>query len=365
MKKHNIVIISTATCITLAATPAAFFLVKNEINKGENFNIEWNKYMDKDSNGIVTNEPQFLDFTQVAKDHGWSGNQLEYTVYEKAREFGDEFYKEWYNGLSLELFTKEQIEGKDGVTELFCNSERQALMLYTVCWGHFWNMYLQQGKEIPEFHDYNAKFFNLSYNQGFPVPLKNKVTIRGSDENYLHSALSKVNSPINLTTYHGVEFMETEIYKQLKPYIKETKNGKYDFTNLVNKVFTSPGYLSTSMYSNTAFSYSNGMDWSNPNVQDDREVIGPDNPPFKVPVVFKINVPENAKGVAFVSNFHWLDKDDCFPPMTPYYDMNGEAQLLIDKNSSFRITKTYVEDGIQVLEMTMLNKTGNNITNNK
>ena len=49
--------------------------------------------------------------------------------------------------------------------------------------------------------------------------------IRGNDYKYLESALLKAIAPKQMIVYHGVEYMETEFYEQLKPYIQQTNSG--------------------------------------------------------------------------------------------------------------------------------------------
>lgn len=355
MSKKLKVVFSLLASATILSVPLITMVAVNENNKGFSFVINYDDYKNQHiSENQGNQETKFLDFYSIAVENGWKANLLKEIVYSNSNAFGNKYYKDWYDSLSFAPFTEEEIQGKDGISDLWCTSEKQALFMYTVCWGHFWNMYLQQGLPIPEFSNYNAKFFDLPYGQGIDIPDDNQVSIRGSDVDFLTSALEKATCPINLTVYHGVEFMETKIYEQLAPYIIENEDGTYDFSNLVDKEFTSPGFLSTTTYAKIAFQYSNGMDWNDPEYQDNPDITGPDKPPFKVPTMFKINILENTKGVAYVSDFHYLDEENKFPDKNSNYDLNPESQLLIKKDSRFKISATSIKNGVQIVEMTMI-----------
>ena len=141
---------------------------------------------------------------------------------------------------------------------------------------------------------------------------------------------SSAFAPLNLIVYHGVEFMETEF----KSMLGFSENEKVDF-NLIKTgtIIQNYGFLSTTTDYNNASKFSVGHNW----IDDILE------PPLNEPCIFKIKIPYLSQGVAYVSGFDINNKFS-----------NEDAQLLIKRNSKFRIDKVSKIDDKNILEMTMI-----------
>lgn len=232
--------------------------------------------------------------------------------------------KDWLNSLSDDSF---EIQN-NRIKSLFCTSETQAILLYCNMWGSFWNEPLHNGKE-PEDTRLTNSIFDANLFQC------DDNLIRGSDYKYLESAISKGQSPnFDLYVYHGVEYMENNIYKQLEPFI----NGD-NFSGCIGKKFNSPGFISTTTNKNYCIEFSNGYNWNTDQFE----------PPFKTNVVFKILVPKNTNGVAYISGQR-LTKHRTLS----ICHTNVENQFVINMNRDYLVTGVDKIDNTQILEVTLL-----------
>ncbi len=202
----------------------------------------------------------------------------------------------WYNSLTNASWNYQ--DGK--LQNYFCNSEQQAIALYSWNTGDYWNAPLHQGLEptnqwrvLPNFGNSNA------------------LEIRGSDYKYMSSGLQKSVFPKDIVTYHGVEGIEVEFLDQLFPYMERESNGLWNYDNCVGKVITSNGFISTTLDKEYALNY------MNPNEEG----------PLKTQSLFKIHINKGYRGAAFLANFKFAN----FP------GISYENQILIDLNCKFRI----------------------------
>ena len=278
-----------------------------------------------------TNNIQYIDIWQYLRDL-YPKYIVDNKVSEKTIELSNDvflsYYRDWIDSLSLSEWDKDA----NGIIEnLYCNSERQAIALYGVCWGHFWNIYLHKQQTPPDAM-VNRRFINLP-NLGD----KQEFAVRGSDYTYIDKALSRAQAPTNLIVYHGVEFMENEFWDQLQPFIKYQEDQKqYDYSNCVGQEITSYGFLSTTTDKMIAINFSNGEDWT----QDTPTFT----PPLKENAIFKIKIDKDQEGVGYISRFDIIDGL-----------WKGEDQFLIKTNSKFKIEKVTKENDVNVFELTMIN----------
>ena len=190
----------------------------------------------------------------------------------------------------------------------YYSSEEQTSNLYAINSGNFWNEPLHK-QQIPQNGNWLLK--NLDK--------KTPHEIRGNDYKYLESALLKAIAPKQMIVYHGVEYMETEFYEQLKPYIQQTNSG-YDYQKCVGKTIESYGFISTSLSFKIAYRF---LNW----VPSTRNVM--EHNPLKEPVIMVINIPKGYVGAAFLGNFNFagIKADQWYP----------ENQVLINRNCKFLI----------------------------
>lgn len=93
------------------------------------------------------------------------------------------------------------------------------------------------------------------------------------------------------------------------------------------------GFLSTTTNYNNALKFSVGHNWID-------DILGPS---LDDPYIFKIKIPYLSHDVAYISGF---DINNNFS--------NEDAQLLIKRNSKFRIDKVSKIEDKNILEMTMI-----------
>ncbi len=327
-------IFSVSLSIGLVSVPIAACITYNK----------YKNYVIPTVNYDLYKEPNnYLDFNNFSND-GLIISKL-------AAKYTEQFYLDWFNSLTINQWDENQIYTPEQISNLSCNSERQALQLFANNWGYFWNYYLHQQQTPPD------KLYNSSYfKRILPlIPEANKVKILGSDYKYIDLALDKAKAPLNLTVYHGVEFMETEFYNQLQDNIIRQPDGKYDYTNCVGKTITSHGWLATSVIADYAKNWSDGSNFTD-------DIITDNEPPLKDYVCFKINIPKDSPGVASIEGLplmNWTKANFDYPNFYAI-DQNWEGQTLIKRNTSFTIqnvTKEYNSrlGTINVFEM-ILNK---------
>ncbi|MDE6289312.1 MAG: hypothetical protein K2L64_00940, partial [Ureaplasma sp.] len=108
-------------------------------------------------------------------------------------------------------------------------------------------------------------------------------------------------------------------YTQLQSYITQNSDGSYDYSKCVGQKLTSYGFLSTTFDKAMAENFCRGYNW----------IDGSYNPPLKENFIFKIYIPANINGTAFVSYYDLMGKE------------NLDDQILIDRNSEYQILKNY------------------------
>ena len=309
MNKKIVLITSLLTCFVIIVPSITLGVLSSTYKKHNNsispFNTEYNNeyYIDlfkhnQKLKSIVDSNTRF--------------NNL-------SKKFGHYMSLDWLNSLNSNDWNRDK---NGNILDLYCSSETQALALYVNCWGDFWNIELHQNK-VPT---------NKEHVMQGQICNGEVMKIRGSDYKYIESSLQRSCLSVNTITYHGVEFMENEFYDQLKDYITGNDEEGYDYSNCVGKTITSYGFISTTLNYNAAITWSSGWDWIN----------YVDNPPLREPFIFKIFIPKNLMGVAYISD----------------YNLNGtnnvENQIIINRNSKFKILKWYRENGINIFEVELI-----------
>ncbi|WP_156940235.1 ADP-ribosyltransferase [Mycoplasmoides alvi] len=240
-------------------------------------------------------------------------------------------FKKWYKNLSNDKWFKDK---NYNYINYFCKSEQQAIGLYAVGWGMFWNEGLHAGKvNLP-----NCNFFESTLDSNAPH------LIRGNDYKLVEKALDKAIYPWDDVVWHGCEYMETEFYDQLKPYINfDANTNSYDYTRCVGKTITSNGFISTSISKESALNYLGWLPGVN-NFGAPEWHTNITNPhPLKSPVAFKIHIPAKYRGAAYLADFDWAN-------MGPNYD----NQVLINRHCQFTITKVWKENGVTFFDVNLI-----------
>lgn len=128
--------------------------------------------------------------------------------------------------------------------------------------------------------------------------------------------------------------MENEFWDQLKDFVTYNEDTKqYDWSNTVGKELHSYGFLSIKVDKQIALNFSDGNHWTTDTKR----------PPLKENAIFKINIPKDTWGVAYISGFNIIDN---------LYQ--GEAQYLIKANTKYIIKKIYKENNVNVFEIDMI-----------
>ena len=281
---------------------------------------------------LEQNEPfDFYDY--YSKNNNLNEQSISKLIEEQIDEIMMNYWNNWFQNLS---YNEWKISKNKKIENLFCTSQRQAIALYTCVWGHFWNEPLHNKQNIEEEIVVNEKFLPNYFKPYLANPKNTKV--KGSDWEYIESALSNSTSPISLTVYHGVEYMENEFWDQLKDFIIQKPNGKLDYSQVVGTTITSNGFISTSLNKTSIKGFANGFNWTNDKYE----------PPLKEPAIFKINFYKGQKNVAYVSGFDLVKQNG-------FSMINLEEQFLINRNTQFKITNVYQENNINVFEMDLLN----------
>lgn len=297
---------------------------------------------------VSTNPNDYLDFYEFAHNvMKWPVKDLydndDNKMWKICDKWGETYYLDWWsNKLSRADFTNLQWR-----SDLYCDTEIQALTMYTVEWGDFWNYYLHhQESYVTKNHKMQGNFCDGQTKK-----------IRFDDYKLVSSALSKAPSwPTNLVVYHGVEYMEQEFYDQLKNYIVENGNGTYDYSKCIGKEITTYGFISTTFEKYHALDYCTGNIWTTdtnqinelfPNGYDKNNL---NYLPLKSYAAFKINIPKGSKNLAYVSGM----------PGANGYE-NPERQVLIDRNTRFRIDNVHTEKNslnqlVTVFDVTYIGK---------
>ena len=263
---------------------------------------------EEDAFNTTLGNEKYIDLYKFSMNNKYSHSKFK----NLSKELGHKYSNAWYSQLKDANWNYADPNNPTGVPlNLHCSTAKQALALYCNSWGDFWNIELHQNKEPTDKPDYLMK------GQVFPG---NKLSILGKDYKYISECLENSSIPENTISYHGVEFMEVEYWNQLKDYITEV-NGKYDYSKCVGQNITSYGFISTSLDKKWASDFSEGEDWVN----------GGYYLPLKDKFVFRIFIPKNINGVSYVSYFNFMDT------------YNNEDQIIIDRNSEFKIVDYYKE----------------------
>lgn len=252
-------------------------------------------------------------------------NQITELVLKKTNEFGISNWKEWIDSLTYNDWNKNE----DGtIKNLECNSERQALSLYSCSWGHFWNEFLHKG-QIPPNQEVDKKWINLPN-----LEHKNFFSLRGEDWQFIQQALERAISPVSMIVYHGVEYQEVEFWEQLKNFITYNEQTKsYDYSKCKDKTIQTLGFISTSTDKQVVKYFSDGNDWTTNEIKL----------PLKEKMMFKIRVDKGARGIGYISGFELVPGS-----------IQGEGQFLIKKDSKFRILDIYKEGDTNVFEVKLI-----------
>lgn len=290
-------------------------------------NADINDYINYDD---YINSYQYLDIFNVLKNNNpdISEQELEKITCAKSNQFGNKYWKTWIQNLGTQKDW--DVDENNKYINLFCDTPRQALQLYTNCFGHFWNVALHK-KEIPTNSFVEKRFFDFAGNDMI-AKVQNLNEIRGGDYIFLDQILnlSSAFAPLNLIVYHGVEFMETEFKSMLG--FSENEIVNFDLIK-IGSVIQNYGFLSTTTNYNNALNFSTGHNWINNKLE----------PPLDEACIFKIKIPYLSSGIAYVSGF---DINNNFS--------NEDAQILIKRYSKFRIDKVSKIDDKNILEMTMI-----------
>ncbi len=282
-------------------------------------NIDFSSYENSDN---------FLDPAKTVDNFHPICNWL--AIESLSSSYGKKYYSEWFNSLSKSYFETNE----DGsLKNLYANSEGLATFIYISCRGHFWNLPLHQRKIPVDTYVSNQFIYEKSIVHNQP-----EYAVRGSDYKYVDSAIDKAVSPINLIAYHGVEYMETEFYDQLKDNITQLPNGEYNYQNCIGKTITSYGWLSCTLRWSWAYNYSYGEDWTSNPVKY--------IPPLKEPAMFRIKIPTHSIGVSYVSNWEYVKNAQ----------INREQSVMIARNKSY-IIENWEKDnnGVNIFDIKLIN----------
>ncbi|MDE6473059.1 MAG: ADP-ribosyltransferase [Ureaplasma sp.] len=225
----------------------------------------------------------------------------------------DSYYTTWHQSLTNGKWNYN--EQTHQYNDYSAKSEQQAIGLYAWCSGSFWNENLHAQKE-PVDDQYALINNKLNFKANEPK------TIFGSDYQYVVSGLNKAISPdFEFDVYHGVEYQEIEFWEQLKNLISQNQDETYDYSKIVGQTITSYGFISTTLVQSYA---DNFFDWR-PHYDNYNHNL-PSNP-LKEPVLFKIKIQANTKGVAYLSNYDFAG----------FGTSSTEQQVLINKDKQFKI----------------------------
>ena len=242
--------------------------------------------------------------------------------YELKNQFND-----WYNSLTNSPWNKDD---NNNFINYYCNSEQQAIGLYSWNGGTFWNEPLHQQK-IPQ--NVTLTLRNLDKNTPHEI--------RGDDYKLVDSALNKAIYPRNDILYHGVEYQEIEYWDQLKNLITQNSDGSYDYTKCIGQTIISYGWISTSLDKDYALGFAEN--WR-PSYNDEWPSQIIENNPLKERVMFEIHIKKNYNGAAYLANFDFAD----------FGDGSTENQVMIKRNCKFKINKIYKENNTNIFVVDLI-----------
>lgn len=265
------------------------------------------------------NNDKYIDLYKYATE----GN---YNIHEVSKKLGHSYSQPWYDSLGDAGNWNYKNPGDKLPENLYCSTKKQALALYLCNAGEFWNVDLHKNTTPTDKPNYL-----IGQKLGGYIFGGEHLDIRGADYQLISESLKDASIPANTVVYHGVEFMEDEFYNQLQALIQ--KNGDdYDYSKCVGQTITSYGFISTTFDKSMSEAFCDGYNW----------IDGSNHLPLKEKFIFKIYIPGNVKGAAYVSYFDFMGSQ------------NTDDQILIDRNSEYKILKTYKNGDINYFDLLYL-----------
>ena len=127
--------------------------------------------------------------------------------------------------------------------------------------------------------------------------------ISNQDRSFLVSALQKAYSPYELCVYHPVQYDEICWFNQLKQSLFHIGQN-YLYYGCIHKFITNSSFLSCTLQLSQAMDY---LNYVPKNIYHAK----PQLHPLKEPMIFKINIPKNHLGVAYLGNFSFAGLHGC------------------------------------------------------
>ena len=245
-----------------------------------------------------------------------SKNNSSFKLNEELREQ----FVPWYESLTNATWNK---DSNGNYENYHCDSEQQAIGLYSWNGGTFWNEALHKGKTPT-----NVTLTLKNMDRYKPHE------IRGEDYKLIDSALDKATYPEDGVLYHGVEYQEIEFYEQLKDFIVKTNNG-YDYSKTIGQTIQSYGWISTTLDYEYAKDFAE--DWR-PSYENEWPSDIQENNPLKEKAMFIINIKKGYKGAAYLANFDFAG----------FGTGSQENQVLLKRNCKFKINNVKKENGINM-----------------
>lgn len=216
-------------------------------------------------------------------------------------------YQNWFNNLSNHNWN---YDDNNQISNYICQSEVQAVGLYASNHGFIWNECLEN--ECQTNHYSCETIVELDKNMAH--------NISNQDRSFLFSALQKAYSPYELCVYHPVQYDEISWFSQLKKYLFHIGQN-YLYYGCIHKFITNSSFLSCTLQLNQAIDYLNYLPKTIYHAK-------PELNPLKEPVIFKINIPKNHFGVAYLGNFSFAG-------------LHGSnlQQVILQPNMKFYISK--------------------------
>lgn len=194
--------------------------------------------------------------------------------------------------------------------------------LYASNHGFIWNECLEN----------HCQKHHYSYETISELDNEEAHIIDNQDYNFLLSALQKAHSPYELCVYHPVQYDEIQWFNQLKRYLLHLGNN-YLYYRCVHKYLTSSSFLSCTLQLNEAMNYLNYVPHQ---IYHIKPVLNP----LKEPVIFKIKIPPDHIGVAYLGNFSFMGLHS-----------SNLQQVILQPNMQFYISKV----GMKIINGRLIN----------
>ena len=228
-------------------------------------------------------------------------------------------YEPWFNQLSVHNW---DYDTNHEINDYLCQSEAQAVGLYASNHGFIWNECLEN----------HCQKHHYSYETISELDNEESHIIDNQDYNFLLSALQKAHSPYELCVYHPVQYDEIQWFNQLKRYLLHL-GSNYLYYRCVHKYLTSSSFLSCTLQLNEAMNYLNYVPHQ---IYHTKPVLNP----LKEPVIFKIRIPQNHIGVAYLGNFSFMGLHS-----------SNLQQVILQPNMQFYISKV----GMKIINGRLIN----------